>query len=103
MVASWGASMPAPLAIPPTDQPAPSTTTCLLTESVVMIACAASPPPLPDSASYAASAPASTCSRGLASPMSPVEQTSTSMAPMPARSATLSATACVVWKPSGPV
>ena len=42
IVASCGASMPAPLAIPPTDQPAPSTTTCLLTESVVMIASAAS-------------------------------------------------------------
>ena len=40
IVASWGASMPAPLAIPPTVQPAPSTTTCLLTESVVMIASA---------------------------------------------------------------
>ena len=44
IVASCGASMPAPLAIPPTDQPAPSTTACLLTESVVMIASAA---PLP--------------------------------------------------------
>ena len=45
IVASWGASMPAPLAIPPIDQPAPSTTTCLLTESVVMIASAAAGPP----------------------------------------------------------
>ena len=45
MVASCGASMPAPLAIPPMLQPAPSTTACLLTESVVMIACAASAPP----------------------------------------------------------
>ena len=41
MVASCGASMPAPLAMPPIDQPSPSTTTCLLTESVVMIASAA--------------------------------------------------------------
>ena len=48
IVASWGASMPAPLAIPPIDQPAPSTTTCLLTESVVMIASAASWPPSAD-------------------------------------------------------
>ena len=38
MVASCGASMPAPLAIPPIVQPAPSTTTCLGTLSVVMIA-----------------------------------------------------------------
>ena len=30
MVASWGASMPAPLAMPPIDQPPPSTTACLL-------------------------------------------------------------------------
>ena len=103
MVASWGASMPAPLAIPPTDQPAPSTTTCLLTESVVMIAWAASSPPSLASDSYAASAPASTWSRGLASPIRPVEQTRTSMAPMPSWSATRSATAWVVWKPSGPV
>ena len=103
MVASCGASIPAPLAIPPTDQPAPSTTTCLLTWSVVMIACAASSPPPPARAAYAASAPASTCSRGLARPISPVEQTRTSIAPMPAWSATRSATAWVVWKPSGPV
>ncbi len=95
--------MPAPLAIPPMLQPAPSTTTCLLTESVVMIASAASFPPSPDSASYAASTPASTCSRSLVSPISPVEQTTTSPAPMPTCSATCSATAWVVWKPSGPV
>ena len=44
IVASWGASMPAPLAIPPTDHPSPSTTTCLLTVSVVMIASAAAVP-----------------------------------------------------------
>ena len=103
MVASCGASMPAPLAIPPTDQPAASTTTCLLTESVVMIAWAASSPPSLASDAHAASAPASTWSRGLASPISPVEQTRTSMAPMPRCSATRSATAWVVWKPSGPV
>ncbi len=44
IVASCGASMPAPLAIPPIDQPLPSTTACLLTESVVMIASAAACP-----------------------------------------------------------
>ena len=48
-----------------------------------MIAWAASSPPLPARAAYAASAPASTCSRGLARPISPVEQTRTSIAPMP--------------------
>ncbi len=96
MVASWGASIPAPLAMPPTVQPAPSTTACLLTESVVMIAAAASAPPSGSSASYAAETPASTCSRSFASPISPVEQTTTSIAPMSRWSATRSATACVV-------
>jgi hypothetical protein len=41
MVASAGASMPAPLAMPPTDQPSRSTTAFLATVSVVMIASAA--------------------------------------------------------------
>ena len=36
-------------------------------------------------------------------PIRPVEQTTTSMAPAPRCSATRSATAWVVWKPSGPV
>ena len=54
IVASCGASMPAPLAIPPIDQPLPSTTACLLTESVVMIASAASWPPSAARAAYAA-------------------------------------------------
>jgi hypothetical protein len=103
IVASCGASMPAPLAIPPTDQPLPSTTASLRTESVVMIASAAAGPPSLDRAAYAASTPARSWSRSLLSPISPVEQTTTSRAPMPRRLATCSATACVVWKPSGPV
>src|SRR5665811_745692 len=45
IVASPGASIPAPLAMPPTDQPAPSMCTVFGTESVVMIACAAAGPP----------------------------------------------------------
>ena len=46
MVARLGASMPAPLAMPPTDQPAGAAATAVLaTESVVMIASAASGPP----------------------------------------------------------
>ncbi len=103
MVASCGASMPAPLAIPPMDHPSPSTTTFLGTESVVMIAVAASSPPVPFSAPWAASTPSRRFCRGLARPISPVEQTTTSRAPMPRRSATRSATAWVVWNPSGPV
>ena len=95
--------MPAPFAIPPIDQPAPSTTVFLLTESVVMIASAALAPPSADRAAVAASTPASRWLRSLARPMRPVEHTTTSMAPMPRPSATFSATAWVVWKPSGPV
>jgi hypothetical protein len=103
MVASCGASMPAPLAIPPIVQPLPSTTTCLLTESVVMIAAAASGPPSDDRVASAASMPLSTSSRSFFSPISPVEQTTTSMAPAPSPAATRSATAWVVWNPSAPV
>jgi hypothetical protein len=103
IVASWGASMPAPFAIPPTDQPLPSTRTCFDTESVVMIASAAACPPSRSSFPTAASTPARTCSRGFASPISPVEQTTTSIAPKPSRPATRSATAWVVWNPSAPV
>ena len=103
IVASWGASMPAPLAMPPTLQPAPSITTCLETESVVMIAAAASAPPSGSRPAYAASTPASTAARSFASPIRPVEQTTTSSAPMPRWPATCSATAWVVRNPSGPV
>ena len=83
IVASWGASIPAPLAIPPMLQPLPSTTTCLLTVSVVMIAVAASSPPSGPSAPRASSTPASSTSRSLVRPIRPVEQTTTSTAPMP--------------------
>ena len=103
MVASCGASIPAPLAMPPIDQPLPSTTTCLLTESVVMIASAASGPLSLASALTQSSTPSRRFSRGLLSPIRPVEHTTTSIAPMPRRSATRSATAWVVWKPSAPV
>ena len=75
--------MPAPLAMPPTDQPLPSTTTCLLTVSVVMMARAAAAPPSLLSDSATAPTPASRTSRSLARPMRPVEQTTTSMAPIP--------------------
>ncbi len=45
MVASAGASMPAPLAMPPTVQPSRPTTATLWTVSVVLIATAAASPP----------------------------------------------------------
>jgi len=40
---------------------------------------------------------------GIGIPISPVEQTTTSIAPIPRWVATCSAAAWVVWKPSGPV
>ena len=40
---------------------------------------------------------------GSCSPISPVEHTTTSPAPMPSSPATSSAVVCVFWKPSGPV
>ena len=49
IVASAGASMPAPLAMPPTTNPSPCATACFGTVSVVMIASAATAPPSPES------------------------------------------------------
>jgi hypothetical protein len=103
IVASAGASMPAPLAIPPTLKPSRATTASLATVSVVRMALAAPPPPSPASSATARSTPASSPSRSSCSPISPVEHTITSTAPTPRLAATRSAVACVVWKPSGPV
>ena len=103
IVASAGASMPAPLAMPPTTNPSPCATACFGTVSVVMIASAATAPPSPESAACAARTPSSSCSAGSGRPISPVEQTTTSEAPVPTRSATSSAVRWVVAKPSGPV
>ncbi len=104
MVASPGASMPAPLAIPPTRKPpAPTASDCLGTESVVMIARAASSAPDTASSGTAASTPASSRSIGRRSPIRPVEQTATSPADSSSAIATHSAVAWVSWKPAGPV
>ena len=108
MVASPGASMPAPLAMPPMVNSLPSAsvpvkTACLGTESVVMIAVAASGPPSVLSAAVAAPIPARILSIGSCSPIRPVEQTKTSVAEAPSASAVFSAVVCVFWKPCGPV
>src|SRR3954452_4259817 len=103
IVASDGASMPAPLAIPPIVQPSPRCTVVLGTESVVMIARAASSPPSSASPFTAAVTPGSSLSIGTRTPLSPVEATATSIAPMPSSAARCSAVAWVSWKPSGPV
>src|SRR3954447_19277259 len=103
MVASDGASMPAPLAMPPTVQLSLwCSATCFGTVSVVMMARAASSPPVsPPAISCTTSVtPASTSSIGSRSPISPVEQTATSMAPVSvpqsdSAAATASAVACV--------
>ncbi len=103
IVASAGASIPAPLAMPPTLQPAPVATASLLTVSVVMIADAAAGPPSTESAATAAPMPASMRSMGSSSPMRPVEHTATSPAATPTARATSSAVRCVSWKPRAPV
>ncbi len=103
IVARAGASMPAPLAIPATDQPCPARTATLCTVSVVLIATAAASCPSGERVAAASSAPARILSIGSSSPMRPVEQTTTSPAETPRTSATCSAVRCVSRKPWVPV
>src|SRR3954468_15185976 len=107
IVARLGASMPAPFAIPPTVQPPSGPLRCCTvvfgTESVVMIARAASGPPSSESAWTAAETPAVSLSMGSRTPISPVDATAMSIAPRPSSPAACSAVAWVSWKPSGPV
>src|SRR6185369_3213336 len=105
MVARDGASIAAPLAMPPTTT-APSAlvrTACLLTVSVVRIASAAAGPPSAESCAIVRVTPPSSRSIGSRTPISPVEQTATSPAPIPSPPATCSAVTWVSAKPSGPV
>ncbi len=95
--------MPAPFAMPPTDQPSRRETAALGTVSVVMIASAAAAPPSPVSDAAAAVTPGRRRSIGRRSPMSPVEHTTTSPAAAPRTSATCSAVRWVSWNPGGPV
>ncbi len=112
MVARPGASMPAPLAIPPTVQPPWVTTLVLWTVSVVLIAMAAFSPPCGVSWATALSMPGRSLSMGSGRPIRPVEATATVPAPCPPvssypallrESAAFSAVAWVSWKPWGPV
>ena len=103
IVARAGASIPAPLAIPETDQPSPVAVACLGTVSVVMIAVAAAGWPSPVRRSTASSTPTRRVSMGSSSPMRPVEQTATSPAERPRAAATCSAVRCVSRKPWEPV
>ncbi len=93
IVAMPGANIPAPLAIPPTVTPCACATAVLATVSVVMMATAAESPPVAARAAAAAVKPGSSRSMSSRSPMSPVEQTATSIGPQPSKSATCSA----VW------
>ena len=83
MVARAGASMPAPLAIPPTVYPRARWNAILLTVSVVLIASAAVVPPLREASPSAASSPPSSRSIGSRSPIRPVEHTAISPADSP--------------------
>ena len=129
MVARAGASMPAPLAMPPMVYSKgaegvwgerfppriggglggvvpPGTTlrkAILTTVSVVRIASAANRPPARDTAATAASTPGSSLSMGSRSPISPVEQTAISPGESSMAWARCSAVACVSWKPGAPV
>ncbi len=111
IVANDGASIPAPFAMAPTVQLSLwCSATCLGTVSVVMMARAASSPPVrPPAISCTISVtPASTLSIGSRSPIRPVEHTATSMGPVSvphsdSAAATASAVAWVSWKPAGPV
>ena len=110
MVAMAGASMPAPLAMPPTVQPVPCATVVLGRVSVVMMASAAAGPPSRDRPRTASRTPGSSLSIGSRSPIRPVEHTATSPAPTMSRAfaaviaaAVCSAVAWVSWKPAGPV
>jgi hypothetical protein len=91
IVARPGASMPAPLAMPPTVKPLPSASAVFGTESVVMMAFAALAPPLAERPAVATSIPASNSDIGSRSPIRPVEHTATSIGPHPSTSATFSA------------
>ncbi len=103
MVASAGASMPAPLAMPPIVYPPGRWNAILATVSVVLMASAAARPPARDASARAASTPPSNGSMGSRSPIRPVEHTAISPAESASPAARRSADTCVSAKPSGPV
>jgi hypothetical protein len=99
----FGASMAAPFAIPPTVKPAPRTSASLRCVSVVRIASAASASPSGRRAAASAGTPRSMTSIGRGMPMSPVEQTSTSVASPPIWAATAAHMRSAFAWPSAPV
>ncbi len=95
--------MAAPLAMPPTMKPGRWTTTSLATVSVVMMARAASWPPLGWRPAASEGTPAATMSMGSGMPINPVEHTSTASGSQP-MAAAVSAHMRAAWAtPSAPV
>ena len=103
IVAMFGASIAAPLAMPPTTKPSPRTSVSLRTVSVVRIASAAWVPPSGESAPTRGTTPCSIASIGSGMPMSPVEQTRTADGSHPRRSPTSSHVRSAWRRPASPV
>ena len=90
IVASRGWIMPAPFAMPPTVNPAPTTELCFGPRSVVRIASAAAPAPVhAESACRIAHCRGARFSSGSGTPMTPVDRTSTSSGRRPSALASL--------------
>jgi hypothetical protein len=103
MVAMFGASMPQPLAIPPTVQPSPRTSDSLGRVSVVRMPLAASLWPSRLKASPSLVMPPRIFRIGSWKPMRPVEQTSISWAEQPTASAAASHIVSALARPLAPV
>ena len=107
MVASMGSIMPEPLAMPPTAKlPADVWTRTALSfghGSVVMMACAASTWPGASVTLDAAAMPAVTAAGSSATPITPVDATSTSSTAQPIARAVSPAMTCATSMPASPV
>ena len=103
IVASAGANIPAPFAIPTNLVPLISKVSIFGFESVVIIPLATSSKLSGDKFWHALSIPCKSASIGSRTPIRPVEQIPTSPDEIPRTSATFSADLWVSAKPSGPV
>ena len=105
IVAMFGASIAAPLAMPPTMKPGPPMTVSLRPVSVVRIACAAAVPlaALPLRPATRSMAPIRITPIGRVKPMSPVEHTSTSSGRHPSWAATRAHISSASSRPCWPV
>jgi hypothetical protein len=103
IVASAGWIIPAPLAIPPTTNPAPCAMDVFGPASVVRIASDAAGPPPGESVAAASSTPLTIFSIGSRGPMTPVERTTTSSVASPSSPAVCTAVATASSSPARPV